>query len=302
MDHVLGALAESAETQHGAFSLAQVVAEGLSRSRLSRLQASGTIVRLGPRSFGFPGTPPSWRRSLQAGLFDLGPEAVVADRSAAALLGLDGFRDGPLEFRVPRRQRNRSTVGMVRSGPALASVDRLVVDRLATMSAAACIVSMAGRIPMEQLQDAIDSSARLGWSSDSFLRRRLRGVRGRGVPGARAVDLALEDGGGHTRLERRFLTLVRLAGLPRPRMQVTYRDGTRVVARVDALFDPLPVVVEVAGHGTHATRRQRQRDAQRQAELAATGYLVLTFTYEDVFDRPDYVTATLRRALHRAAA
>ena len=32
------------------------------------------------------------------------------------------------------------------------------------------------------------------------------------------------------------------------------------------------------------------------------GYVVLTFTYEDVFHRPEYVIATLRRALRRAAA
>jgi very-short-patch-repair endonuclease len=61
-------------------------------------------------------------------------------------------------------------------------------------------------------------------------------------------------------------------------------------------------VVEVAGHGTHATRRQRQRDAQRQAELAAIGCIVITFTYEDVMHRPEYVVATLRRVLMRTAA
>jgi hypothetical protein len=302
MDTTLRMLTERAEIQHGAFSLDQARHAGLTSSRVYRLVASGALVRLGTSSFGFPGQPPTWRRALQTGLFDLGNEAVVADCAAAALLGLDAFPEGPLEFRVPRRLRSRSTTGLVRSGPHLAPIDRVTVDGLETMSAAACIVSMAGRVPAAQLQDAVDSSARLGWSSDAFLRRRLAAVRGRGVRGVRAVDRALGDAGGHSHLERRFLVLVQRAGLPRPRTQVTYRAGTRVIARVDVLFDPLPVVVEVAGHGTHATRRQRQRDAQRQAELAAMGYLVLTFTYEDVFDRPEYVLTTLRRALERAAA
>jgi Protein of unknown function (DUF559) len=302
MDAILRELARRAATQHGAFSLDQAVAAGLGHARRARLEASGAIVRLGPRSFGFPGHPSTWRCQLQAGLFDLGGEAVVADRAAAALLGLDGFHQGPLEFRVPRRMRNRSTVGTVRSGPDLARIDRLVIDGLDTMSAAACIISMAGRVSARQLEDAIDSSARLGWSSDTFLRRRLDSIRRRGVPGVRAVDAALDGSGGHTRLERWFLELVRDAGLPRPQLHVTHRAGTRVVARIDALFDPLPVVVEVAGHGTHASRSRRQRDAQRQAELAALGYLVLTFTYEDVVHRPAYVIATLRQALGRAAA
>jgi hypothetical protein len=32
------------------------------------------------------------------------------------------------------------------------------------------------------------------------------------------------------------------------------------------------------------------------------GYVVLTFTHEDVFQRPEYVIATLRRALLGVAA
>ena len=76
----------------------------------------------------------------------------------------------------------------------------------------------------------------------------------------------------------------------RPMLQKTYRDGTRIVARVDAYF-PGGLVVEVSGHGTHASRRQLQIDAQRHTELTLRGLRVVTFTYEDVRDRPDWVIA-----------
>jgi len=55
--------------------------------------------------------------------------------------------------------------------------------------------------------------------------------------------------------------------------------------------------VELAGHGTHSIRLQRQRDAQRHTELTLRGLRVLTFTYEDVRDRPAWVIARLREAL-----
>ena len=87
--------------------------------------------------------------------------------------------------------------------------------------------------------------------------------------------------------------MVRRAGISRPTLQKTYRDGTRVVARVDAYF-PGGLVVEVAGHGTHASRRQLQRDAQRHTELTLRGLRFITFTYDDVRDRPDWVIARLR--------
>jgi len=86
------------------------------------------------------------------------------------------------------------------------------------------------------------------------------------------------------------------AGIDRPTLQTTVRDGNRVVARVDAFF-PGNIVVEVAGHGTHSSRRQRQVDEQCRTELTLRGFRVLTFTYEDVRDRPDWVIDRLREAI-----
>jgi very-short-patch-repair endonuclease len=83
-------------------------------------------------------------------------------------------------------------------------------------------------------------------------------------------------------------------------LQKTYLADGRTIARVDAEF-PGGLIVEVAGHGTHATRRQRQRDTERHTELTLRGKRVLTFTYEDVRDRPGWVVDRLRRGLSRAA-
>ena len=92
------------------------------------------------------------------------------------------------------------------------------------------------------------------------------------------------------------LALVRRAGLPRPELQKVWRDDKRTVARVDALFGD-DLVVELAGHGTHSSRRQRQTDEQRRTEMTILGLRVITFTYEDVRDRPDWVIARLRDVL-----
>jgi very-short-patch-repair endonuclease len=134
--------------------------------------------------------------------------------------------------------------------------------------------------------------------SDTTLRLRLVGERrladraverhSSGVNGGRLLLDVLGADGGESRLERRFLAMVRRTGLASPQRQVVHRDGRRFVARVDFLFGP-DLVVEVAGHGAHAGRRQRQRDAQRHTELTLAGRRVLTFTYEDVSERPEWV-------------
>ena len=151
-----------------------------------------------------------------------------------------------------------------------------------------------------ETENAIDSAIRLRLVAEQRLRTRVIRDHCRGVNGSRFLLDALVDSGGESRLERWFLRIVREAQIARPILQKTYRDGTRTVARIDAYF-PSGIVVEVSGHGTHATRRQRQIDAQRHTELTLRGLRVLTFTYEDIRSRPSWVIARLREALVSAA-
>jgi len=150
-----------------------------------------------------------------------------------------------------------------------------------------------------ETENAIDSAIRLRLVSEQRLRTRVVAQHSRALNGGRQLLEAMVDTGGESRLERWFLGLVRRAGLPRPVLQKVFRAGSRTVARVDAIF-PGGLVVEVAGHGTHATRRQRQSDAQRQTELTLRGLRWITFTYEDVRDRPAWVVARLVEALRMA--
>lgn len=197
---------------------------------------------------------------------------------------------------MPRAHRDRRTVGVVRSSSTIAPIDRVELKEFGCTSATRAIVDMAGRVTMLELENAVDSALRLGWTSEPFLRKRLTALRHPGRRGVRALDRALDGAGGHSQLERRFLALVKSAGLPRPECQTIYRAGGHFVARTDFTFSSR-CIVEVAGHATHASRQQRARDAQRQAELQLLGFVVLWFTYEQVVNEPEWVIQTLRRAL-----
>ncbi|MEY2401912.1 MAG: hypothetical protein QOJ08_2023, partial [Ilumatobacteraceae bacterium] len=151
-----------------------------------------------------------------------------------------------------------------------------------------------------EIENAIDSSIRLRLVSEQRLRARVIREHRPHVNGSRLLFDALVDTGGESRLERWFLSLVRQAGIERPVLQKSFREGSRTIARVDAYF-PGGLVVEVSGHGTHASRRQLQVDAQRRTELTLRGLRVLTFTYDDVRDRPAWVIGQLRDAMTNAA-
>ncbi|MEO6157567.1 MAG: hypothetical protein ABIQ39_08040, partial [Ilumatobacteraceae bacterium] len=236
-------------------------------------------------------------RSLAIAQVDIGKRGVIAGRSAALLHGRDGFNRGPVEVIVPRRHRRVVAAARVCSTRReLHRGDTVVVDGIRCLTAERTILEapLFG-FTRAEIENAVDSGIRLRRISEQRLRTRVVAMHHQSINGARALLDALVDSGGESRLERWMLRLIREAGLPRPVLQKTFHEGTRVVARVDMIFGN--VVVEVAGHGTHSSRRQRQADEQRRTELLVRGYVVVTFTYDDVRDRPKWVVEQLRRVL-----
>ena len=134
-----------------------------------------------------------------------------------------------------------------------------------------------------------------------MLAERLDQLRGRGRWGTSLLDELIRDAGGHTLLERRFLTLVRGAGMPRPTPQVIFRDQGRTFARVDFAFVELGVVVEVSGQKGHSSPAERARDAQRRNALQDAGQKVYEYTFAEVTQHPAEVVRTMRDRLARLA-
>jgi hypothetical protein len=153
----------------------------------------------------------------------------------------------------------------------------------------------------DEVAAALDSAVRLGRTTPAVVLRRLTAVRAAGRPGLALLDDVLADAGVQSWLERRFLQLVRAAGLPPPAVQHVYRRDGRLVARVDFDFAPFPVIVEVGGQKGYLTRAERQRQERRRSELQLLGKVVYFFTYEDVTADVPYVLRTLRDALGRAS-
>ena len=167
------------------------------------------------------------------------------------------------------------------------------------------LVDAAPALGRARLETALDAATRANLVQLPFLRWRVESLRRRGRPGIGVVLDVLPAPQPREReeswLERRLTRLIRTAGLPPPRLQAKLRhSGGR--ARVDLLYDEARLVIEADGHATHATRRQRQADAERAARLTAAGWRVARFTYEDVVERPSYVAETIRALLGLTSA
>jgi len=296
-------IARLAGAQHGAVAVRQVIEAGVTRRWIDNLVDRDVLRRTAAGVYVVNGSEPTWHQRLSVGLLSLGDQAWVSFEAAAALHRFDRALREPVDFTVLRELRNRAKACpyRVHTTVTMPPIDVVHVDGFPCTSASRNVLDLAlGRAPTIRLEAAIDSAIRRGLSSPTALSERLASLRGPGRWGVRRIDQLLPDTGGHTMLERRFLELVRLAGLPRPRTQVIHRKDGKHVARVDFLFDPFGVVIEVSGRLGHTSDAERARDAQRRNELQDLGRKVYEYTWADVKERPGYVEQTLTVRLHDA--
>jgi very-short-patch-repair endonuclease len=98
-------------------------------------------------------------------------------------------------------------------------------------------------------------------------------------------------------LERRFLALIRAAGLPEPRANVLVAGEL-----VDfAWLGGRPLIVELDGYRFHKSRSQFEKDRRRDAKLQAVGCRVVRLTQQRLEDEPDQVIRELLLLLGDAA-
>jgi hypothetical protein len=252
--------------------------------RVRHLAARGVLDHVGTGLFRVCGSPPTWHQALQIGVWTLGRGAAVSHAAAARLHRFDRFETTPaVEFTVMRGQRNRVALAgdaIVHSTSLRLNDDVRHVAGLPVTSPVRTILDLArAGVATLLLEAAVDSALRLRLTTLDHLVDRIDACRGPARRGVARLDELVLTSGGHSVLERRFLKLLRSAGLPLPDPQVVHRREGRHVARVDFLFPEQNLVVEVSGGRGHSTAADRASDARRRNELQQIGRTVLEFTY-----------------------
>lgn len=246
---------------------------------------------------------PSDRIAALAALIDsIGQPCWGVGPTAAAMHGFDGFRlRAPFHVVVPRQRNVRRIGHVVHTTDDLERIDFEVVAGIPVTAPPRTLFDLARFADRDALTTALDAALRDGAATEDFLHRRIAALRSQGKHGVpkllEAIEGAEHHRGGHSWLEREFLRLMSVAGVPRPEsQQVLGRRGNRLI-RVDFHFAGTPVVVETLGYRWHRTGAQMSIDAERANRLALAGFVVLQFTYHQVVEESAMVIATVRAAL-----
>lgn len=99
--------------------------------------------------------------------------------------------------------------------------------------------------------------------------------------------------------ERRFLALLRQAGITGWSVNLEVALSTGLRAIIDVAFPGARLAIEVDGWAFHVDPERFVHDRLRKRALVADGWTVIEVTWDDLLHRPDEVIAQVRRTLSR---
>jgi very-short-patch-repair endonuclease len=289
---------ELVRQQHGLISRAQLRRLGFTEDGIKHRLATGRLrrVRRGVFLVGRPGLTELGR--WMAAVLACGDGAVLSHSSAAALWRIGFESRSVVELSLPSPSRRRRPGLRIHRRPSLNLQRDLTSEHgIPVTTPIQTLIDMALRLDRAGVERMINEADKYNLTHPPQLREALDArndepgvAKLRHILDRRTFRLTKEE------LERRFLPLVRRAGLPVP---LTGRIVNEF--EVDFYWPELGMVVETDGLRYHRTPAEQARDRLRDQAHTAAGLTQLRFTHEQVRYEPEYVVRILAQTASRFA-
>ncbi len=300
---VLALVRTLAEVQHGAVSRAQLLEQGATRNAIAWATRVGELVVVAPEVFVVAGSPRTWRQRLMIAVLDAGSGACVSHRAASILLGI-ARRGMPevVEITSPRtRSHHVEGVSLHRPLDLVWSRDVVIIDGIPCTGPLRTLVDYGVSESWLEVWDAMERAIQADLVTHRGLEWMLARLSKQGRHGCgpfrRALDeRALKMKAPHPGLlEPRFAGVARRFKLPTYSYQHdAFGDGS---VFIDFAFVSEKVAVEVKGLKERTNPKKLTEDFEREHRLSADGWIVLSFTWNQVIKRPKYVADTILQVL-----
>lgn len=275
-------VARIAARQHGAISIGQLHAAGLSKTGVLKRCRAGRLHNLHRGVYAVGHLAPSNERRWMAAVLAMTSDAegerkaVLSHRSAAELWRLLLPSDGPVDVSLPNRSGRRQRKGVRIHRPrSLEPTEMTSRRRIPVTSPARTLADLRSAVPRHELRRAIRQADVLGLPTGPDI-----------VPDKTRSEL-----------ERRFLWLCGRHHLPKPAVNMRIGEMT-----VDFCWVEQKLIVETDGYKYHSGRAAFEDDRARDLKLRALGYEVLRLSYRQVIDESAHVAAVLLAALEDGGA
>lgn len=290
-------LEDIAARQHGVFSRAQAIECGFSYSAIHARCYAGDWIVLDDAVYAFRSSPPTWERRLQAAILSR-PAAFVAGRSAAYLHRFGGYTRGRPEILVPFDGNARSDMAKVIRSRHFDLIATTTRNSFTVTTIPETILTLSFRDPARTIERVVDeqlAARRLAIEEFDPILERLARARMRGLGALRKI-VADRDREAYqpptTELERLLYDLLDDPRVPRYDRQSPFPlPADR--ALVDAFVPDWGMIAEADGRRWHTRREDFEADRRRDNAAAASGFVVIRFTYWMLVNERDACLSTL---------
>ena len=293
-------LLRHAQANYGLLTREEIRAHGVSRDRLKRWRAAGQLEDVAPAVLRVGGAPTTWHQSLKAAVLSAGPGSAASHRSAAELWDLDGIDRGHVE--VATHRKLPSTQFTVHRTFGLGREEIVSRQRIDVTDPTRTLLDLGSMYGPPKLERALESALRKNLTHMPLMIERFERWARRGRTGTRAWRAVLEDRAASlTPTASDFETLMSQIlvrfDVKKPLRQYEIRHDGRFIKRPDFAYPEEMVAIEADSAAWHLGREYWQRDLAVNNELAALGWIVLRFTWDQVVKEPESVADTISGVL-----
>jgi very-short-patch-repair endonuclease len=257
---------------------------GYSPSSASKAAKSGRLRRVHRGVYAVGHAPLTWEGRCLAAVLAARP-AVASHLSAGWLWGVLRSQPGTIHLTapVPRRAKRAFVVHCAD----LLARDWTERDNIPVTSLARTKLDLAATLSMPRLERVLERSEERGifdlTALDDLLAR-TAGHPGHGPLWAALAIYREEPAFTRSKLEKRFLKLVKAAGLPTPSMNFNVEGY-----ELDAYWEAERFVVELDVYETHGSHAAFERDRLRQEDLKLKGVEMIRVTGPRLDREPEAV-------------
>jgi very-short-patch-repair endonuclease len=288
-------LARIAAGEHGLVTRAGLLGAGVTDEEIKQRLRKGGLLREYRGVYRVGHRAPSLEARYLAAVLACGDGALLCGSAAGYLFGaLKGLAPPP-EVTAPTRRRVRGV--KTRRSRRMDPRDATSFRRIPVTTLPRTLVDLAAVLDLDDLGRAFHEAEVRHRTTPAQVEAVL--ARRPNSPGAASLRALLHGDAPIvlSKLEKRFLALLRQAGLPLP---VTNRPAGG--HWVDCRWPHRRLTVELDSYRYHHSRHAWEQDRQRERQARARGDEFRRYTWNDVYEQPAQMLAELRTLLQPQAA
>ena len=288
-----------ASRQHGVFAVWQIS----DTSRIRFAERQGIIERVHRGVYRICGSVETWHQTVMIHVLAAGPGAAASFRTAAALLGIPGFKRGVIEVTRPWKHARRSRPRWLHESTYLPEHHLTVIEGIPCVRIDRTLFDLCGVLFIERAKAILKSCLSRKLTSYGRLEKMFFETARRGRKGSAFMRAYLdnydEKAVTESELEDMVEVVLHEAGISGFRRQVNLGSGAKFIGRRDWKHERAPVVIEAHSAEFHTDWAVQVDDYYKSLESSAIGVHTVPVTFRILVEHPEVFIAAVKAELAR---